>query len=114
MTRTWLPKGWYMPWRGQYFATYRWHMEDSFAQVPGKKAYATAGQAINAADEYLAAAMSKHIRTEQASSPEPDTLGVEDWHIDRAARAAEAQEKALGGVITRGGKLVAVERMKSA
>lgn len=108
--RTFLPKASYMPWRGEYRPTYRWYRESNWTLVPGGKSYPSAAQAIAAADEFLAKGLNPPIRTEQAPEPEPDALNTSGWHVDRAAREAERQERMLGGVIARGGKLVMVER----
>lgn len=97
---------------GGYLCSYRLFDGKPFRLIPGE-AKETAGQALNAAKAYVREKLNPPIRTEQAPEPEPDALNVTGWHVDRAARAAEAQERTLGGVISRG-KLVVVERRKTA
>lgn len=110
MTRTWLPKSHYMPWAGQYRPTYRWYVEQPYALVPGGQSYATASQAIAAADEYLANAMNKQIR---GTVTEPcDILGIAQWHLEKAAQRAAEQEQALGAIVVRS-RTVIVERRKA-
>lgn len=108
MSRTFLPKGHYMPWRGQYRPMFRLYKESPWELVPKCVPCSTAGQAIAAADAYLEAKLNPPIRCEKAE-PTADALGVADWHERRAARQAEQQEQALGGVIVKG-RTVVVER----
>lgn len=112
MTRTWFPEAHYMPDMGQYRPTYRWHLEDGWTLVPGRKLYPSVGQAIDAAKQYLIAAQ-KPIRAARVESANDDPLGVAAWRDERAGKAAEDQQQALGAVIVRG-RQVQVERRRIA
>lgn len=111
MSRTWLPKSNYMPWAGQYRPTYRWYVEQPFTLVPGGASYATSGQAIEAADQFMAGVLNKQIRAEKPETR--DVLGLQQWHEQKAAQRAAEQEQALGAVIVRG-RAVKIERRQRA
>ena len=99
-----------MPDMGQYRPMYRWYRENPWRLVPGEARYASAGQAISAAKDWLAS----RLNCRHAAAPEPandDPLGVDAWHEQRAATAAEVQEQTLGGIIVKG-RQVLVERRK--
>jgi len=112
MTMSFLPEFKIVPTKeGGYRASYRLFEGKPFRLIPGE-AKSTAGQALNAAKAYVREKLNPPIRTERPKmEPAPeDALGLAKWRERQLALLAEAQEKALGGVITRGGKLVAVER----
>ena len=108
--RTFLPKAHYMPWRGQYRPMFRRFKESPWELVPKAAPCATAGQAIAAAEAYLEQVLNPPIRAEKA---EADTLGRTQWHIERAQRAAEQQEQALGAVIVKGRAIKVERRVKA-
>lgn len=110
MSRTFLPKAHYMPWRGQYRPMFRFYKESPWTLVPKAEPCETAGAALAAADAYLEQKLNPPIRAEQAPA-DPDIIG--DWYTQRAARQAEQQEAALGGIIIKG-RQVTVERRKRA
>lgn len=101
-----------MPWRDQYRPLYRWYSESPWTLVPGGLSYPTSKQAENAADAYMATKLNPPIRAEKKAK-DPDTLGRKQWHIERAARQAEQQEQALGGIISRG-RMIKIERRSRA
>jgi hypothetical protein len=108
--RTFLPKGHYMPWCGQYRPVFRLYKESPWELVPKSQPCATAGQAIAAADAYLEMKLNPPIRREIAVK---DVLGIAQWHEQRAARQAEQQEQALGGILVKSRK-VTIERKRLA
>jgi len=75
----------------------------------GPRYFATKDEAVEAAKEYMRQSLNPPIRAEKA---EADTLGRAQWHIERAARAAEQQEQALGGIISRR-RLIKIERRRA-
>lgn len=110
MTDGFLPEFKIMPAKGGgYLALYRLFEGKPFVIIPGG-ARESATKALNAAKEYVRAKLNPPIRCEKA---EPTAaLGVADWHEQRAARQAEQQEQALGGVIVKG-RTVVVERRRA-
>lgn len=106
--RTFLPKGSYMPWRGQYRPTFRFYQESPWTLVPMGGSFDTASQAISVAEAYMASKLNPPLRCETAP-PDADPLGLAKWHEQRAAQLAETQEAALGGIISRG-KVIRIER----
>jgi hypothetical protein len=95
---------------GGYLASYRLFEGKPFRLIPGE-VKETASQALTAAKDYVRSKLNPPIRCEKAE-PSADTLGVADWHEQRAARQAEQQEQALGGVIVKG-RTVVVERRRA-
>lgn len=71
----------------------------------------TAGQAIAAAKEHVRSILNKQIRAERAAPADP--LGLDAWHQQRTARAAEAATAALGGIIHKQ-RIIPVERRRRA
>jgi hypothetical protein len=113
MTRTWFPEAHYMPDMGQYRPMYRWYRENPWRLVPGEARYPTAGRAIAAAKDWLASRLNSHPGE---GAPEPandDPLGVAAWREERAGRAAQDQQQALGAIIVKG-KQVQVEKRRIA
>jgi len=115
MTRVWFPEAHYMPYGGGYLPLHRWYVGDPYKLLPGpKEPYPTVTQAKNAARDYMAALMASRMRSEAVEAPEPaDALGVDQWHQERAGRAAAEQERALGALIVKG-RQIQVERRKIA
>lgn len=111
MSRTFLPKAHYLPIGDRYRPMYRLFQEEPWKLVPKGQAYPSVGQAIAAADAYMAEKLNPTIHAERAAQAE-DVLGIAAWHEERAARAAQDQETALGAVIVRG-KQVKVERRRA-
>jgi hypothetical protein len=106
MTDGFLPEFKIMPAKGGgYLAMYRLFEGKPFVIIPGGS-WESATKALKAGKEYVRAKLNPPIRAEKA---EADTLGRAQWHEQRAARQAEQQEQALGGVIVKG-RTVVVER----
>ncbi|TPN44439.1 hypothetical protein FJ981_27985 [Mesorhizobium sp. B1-1-4] len=109
MTGDFLPEFKIVPAKGGgYLASYRLFDGVPFKLIPGD-VKATAGQALNAAKDYVRQKLNPPIRREIAAK---DVLGVQQWHEARAARQAEQQEQALGAIIVKG-KQVKVERRRA-
>ena len=106
MTDGFLPEFKVMPAKGGgYLAMYRLFEGKPFVIIPGGS-WDSATKALKAGKEYVRAKLNPPIRAEKA---EADTLGRTQWHVERAARAAEQQEQALGGIIVKG-RAVKIER----
>ncbi|HTV69308.1 MAG TPA: hypothetical protein VMF90_12295 [Rhizobiaceae bacterium] len=73
---------------------------------------ASAREAIQAAKDHVAGIINPPLKSEIAPAPLPDVLGASTRHIDRAAREADGQIKALGGVIVKG-RVVQVEKVSA-
>jgi hypothetical protein len=109
MTGSFLPEFKEIPVRGGYRASYRLFDSQPYRFIPGKEVFATAGQAITAAKDYVRARLNPPIRGEVT---EPcDVLDVRAWHEQKAAQRAAEQEQALGAIIIKG-RAVKVERTK--
>jgi hypothetical protein len=115
MSGEFLPDYSQMPWNGRYrplfklFASERWrYVRKDGAPVECD----TASQAIEAAKACVRRILNPTIYSERAAVAE-DVLGVAAWHEERAARAAQDQETALGAVIVKG-RQVKVERRNRA
>ena len=110
MTGGFLPEFKVMPAKGGgYLALYRLFEGKPFVIIPGGS-WESATKALNAGKEYVRAKLNPPIRAEKA---EADTLGRSQWHEERAARQAEQQEQALGGIISRG-RMIKIERRSRA
>lgn len=110
--RTYFPEAHYMPdGNGGYRPTYKRYLEAPYTLVPGKKVYPTVSQAKEAAVAFLIGLQPK-IRAERQESANDDPLGVSAWREQRAGRAAQDQEQALGAVIVRG-RQIPVERRRA-
>lgn len=107
--RTWLPEPGYCEVSGKFRPAYRWYVEDKFRPVPGTGRFPTAEGAMGAARDFIVAAQTP-IRAERTET-DPDPLGVDQWHQERAGRAAAEQERALGALIVKG-RQVQVERRR--
>lgn len=114
MSGEFLPDYSQMPWNGRYrplfrlFAAERWrYVRKDGAPVECD----TASQAIEAAKACVRRILNPTIYAERAAVAE-DVLGVAAWHEQRAARAAQDQEAALGAVIVKG-RQVKVERRRA-
>lgn len=114
MSGEFLPDYSQMPWNGRYrplfklFASERWrYVRKDGAPVECD----TAGQAIEAAKACVRRILNPTIYAERSAVAE-DVLGVTAWHEERAARAAQDQEAALGAVIVKG-RQVKVERKRA-
>jgi hypothetical protein len=80
-----------------------------FRLIPGAEKFASAGQAITAAKDYVRARLNPPIRGEVT---EPcDVLGLAHWHEQKAAQRAAEQEQALGAIVVKG-RAIIVERRK--
>lgn len=77
-------------------------------QVCPRIGYPSVGQAIAAADAYMADKLNPTIHADRAELIK-DGLGVGAWHEERAARAAQDQEATLGAIIVKN-RQVKVER----
>lgn len=115
MSGEFLPDYSHMPWNGRYrplfklFATERWrYVRKDGAPVECD----TASQAIEAAKACVRRILNPTIYAEKAAVAE-DVLGVAQWHEQRAARAAQDQEAALGAIVVKG-RQVKVERRNRA
>lgn len=111
MSRTFLPKAHYLPVGEFYRPMYRLFQEEPWKLVPKGQGYPSVGQAIAAADAYMAEKLNPTIQADRAELTK-DVLGVAAWHEERAARAAQDQEAALGAVIVKG-RQVKVERRRA-
>lgn len=115
MSGEFLPDYSSMPWKGRYrplfklFASERWR----YVRKDGEPVECdTASQAIEAAKACVRRILNPAIYSERAAVA-ADVLGVAAWHEQRAARAAQDQEAALGAVIIKG-RQVRVERRRRA
>lgn len=111
MSRTFMPKAHYLPIKDRYRPMYRLFQEEPWKLVPKAQAYPSVGQAITAAEAYMAEKLNPTIYAERAAVAE-DVIGVAAWHEERAARAAQDQEAVLGAVIVKG-RQVKVERRRA-
>lgn len=110
MTGDFLPEFKIVPAKGGgYLISYRLFEGKPFKLIPGE-VKKTATQALTAGKAYVRNLLNPPIRAEQA--PAHDALDVAGWHEARAARQAEQQEAALGGIIVKG-KQVTVERRRA-
>ncbi|TPM37038.1 hypothetical protein [Mesorhizobium sp. B2-3-2] len=109
MTASFLPEFNAVPVRGGYRGSYRLFDSQPFRFIPGCEPFTTAGQALQAAKDYVRERLNPPIRGEVTEAR--DVLGIAQWHEQRAARQAEQQEQALGAIIVKG-KQVKVERTK--
>lgn len=114
MSGEFLPDYSQMPWNGRYrplfklFASERWrYVRKNGAPVECD----TASQAIEAAKACVRRILNPTIYAEQAAVAE-DVMGVAAWHEQRAARAAQDQEAALGAIVVKG-RQVKVERRRA-
>ena len=103
-----MPKGHYLPLGDRYRPMYRWFQESPWTLVPDGGSYSTSGQAVAAADAYMAKRLNPPIRSEQAEVI-ADVLDVNAWYRERAGQAARDQQEALGAIIVKG-RQVAVEK----
>jgi hypothetical protein len=106
-----LPEYHYLPVPGGYRASYRLFAGSPFRLIPGAEKFASAGQAITAAKEYVRARLNPPIRGEVTEAR--DVLGLQQWHEEKAAQRAAEQEQALGAIVING-RAVKVERRQRA
>lgn len=110
MTDGFLPEFKIMPAKGGgYLALYRLFEGKPFVIIPGGS-WDSATKALRAGKDYVRAKLNPPIRAEKLTC---DTLGRAQWHVERAARAAEQQEQTLGGIISRR-RLIKIERRAKA
>lgn len=109
MTASFLPEFNAVPVRGGYRGSYRLFDSQPFRFIPGCEPYPTAGRALEAAKDYVRERLNPPIRGEVTEAR--DVLGIQQWHEQRAARAAAEQEQALGAIVVKG-RQVKVERRR--
>lgn len=112
--KAFLPDYGSLPVNGRYRPMYRLFASERWRYVRKDGAPVecdTAGQAIEAAKACVRRILNPAIYSERAAVTE-DVLGVAAWHEQRAARAAQDQESALGAVIVKG-RQVKVERRRA-
>lgn len=110
MTGDFLPEFNAVPVRGGYRGSYRLFDSQPFRFIPGCEPFMTAGQALNAAKDYVRERLNPPIRCEVTEAK--DVLGLAEWHEQRAAREAAQQEQALGAIVVRG-RQVKIERRRA-
>lgn len=101
MSRTFMPKGSYIPKPDGFTPTFRYYREANWTPVPGAIPQATIDEAISVAEDYMAKQLNPPIRSERM--PE---IGIGQWKSERAERIAEQQRADLKA-------FVVVERKKS-
>lgn len=66
----------------------------------GPRYFATAGEAVRAAQEHVRATLNPPIRAEKLVAT--DELGVDEWRRQKAQQAIEEQQSVLGAIIIKG------------
>lgn len=105
-----LPEYTFSPKGGSYLPAYRLFAGQKLRLVPGVEPQASVVDAVKVAKEYVRARLNTPIRSEQIAGPVSDEVAA--WHLRKAEQRAAEQEAALGAIIVKGGRQVAVERRR--
>lgn len=105
-----LPEYTFSPKGGSYLPAYRLFAGQKLRLVPGVEPQPSVVEAVKVAKEYVRARLNPPIRSEQIADPIADEVAA--WRLKQAQERAAEQEAALGAVIVRGGRQVAVERRR--